>query len=62
MALQDSPRIIKSSTLLLVEVGDLAILEVKFMHEGLAIKEVVEGLIPNLKKSRPQTEKTSSQI
>lgn len=43
------------------EVGDLSILEVKFVHQGLAIKEVVERLIPNLKQARAQAEKTSLQ-
>lgn len=46
---------------LLAVVGDLAILEVKFVHEGLAIKEVIERLITDLKKPRAQTKKTSLQ-
>lgn len=46
---------------LLSVVGDLAILEVEFVHEGLAIEEMVERFISNLKKSRTQTEKTSLQ-
>lgn len=48
-------------TALLPEVGDLAILEVKFVHEGLAIEEVIEGFISNLKKPGSQTEKASLQ-
>lgn len=30
-------------------VGDLTILEVKLVHEGLSIKEVIEGLISDFK-------------
>lgn len=47
--------------LLLAVVGDLAILEVKFVHEGLAIKKVVKGFVPDLKKSRTQSEETPLQ-
>lgn len=47
--------------LLLSVVGDLAILEVKFVHEGLTIKKVVKGFIPNLKKPRTQAEETPLQ-
>lgn len=44
----------KRSNLLSV-VCDLAILEVKLVHEGLAIKEVIERLISHFKQSRAQT-------
>lgn len=47
--------------LLLSVVGDLAVLEVKFVHEGLAIKKVVKGFITDLKKPRTQTEETPLQ-
>lgn len=47
---------------LLSVVGDLTILEVEFVHKGLAIKEMVEGFISDLEKARSQTEKTSLQI
>lgn len=40
---------------LLSVVSDLTILEVKLVHEGLAIKEVIEWLISNFKQSRAQT-------
>lgn len=45
--------------LLLSVVGHLPVLEVKFMHEGLTVKKVVKGLIPDLKKPRTQTEEAS---
>ena len=45
---------------LLSEVGDLSILEVKFVHECLAVKQVIERLISNLKESRSQAQKTPS--
>lgn len=44
---------------LLSEIGDLAILEVKFVHESLAIEEVVERFVSDLKQARSQSEKTS---
>lgn len=44
---------------LLSVVGHLPVLEVKFMHEGLAVKKVVKGLIPDLKKPRTQTQEAS---
>lgn len=47
--------------LLLSKVGDLAVLKVKFVHEGLTIKKVVKGFVPNLKKPRTQTEETPFQ-
>lgn len=46
---------------LLSVVGDLAVLEVKFVHEGLTIKKVVKGFITDLKKPRTQTEETPLQ-
>lgn len=52
---------LENEKLLLSVVGDLAVLEVEFVHEGLAIKEVIERFISNLKKPRAQTEKTSLQ-
>lgn len=47
--------------LLLSVVGDLAVLEVKFVHKGLTIKKVVKGFVPDLKKPRTQTEETPLQ-
>lgn len=47
--------------ILLSIVGDLAVLKVKFVHEGLSIEEVIKGLISDLKQPRTQTEKTSFQ-
>lgn len=47
--------------LLLSVVGDLAVLKVKFVHEGLTIKKVVKGFVPDLKKPRTQTEETPLQ-
>lgn len=47
--------------LLLSVVGDLAVLEVKFVHEGLTIKKVVKGFVSDLKKPRTQTEETPLQ-
>lgn len=46
---------------LLSEVGDLTVLEVEFVHKGLAIEEVIERFISDLKKPRSQTEKTPLQ-
>lgn len=37
---------------LLSVVGDLSVFEVEFVHEGLAIEEVVERFVSNLKKPR----------
>ena len=48
-------------TVLLSEVGNLSVIEVEFVHEGLAVKQVIERFISNLKESRSQTEKTSLQ-
>lgn len=42
----------RSTSFLLSEVGDLSILEVKLVHEGLAVKQVIKGLISNLKQTR----------
>lgn len=47
--------------LLLSVVGHLPVLEVKFMHEGLTVKKVVKGLIPDLEKPGTQTEEASLQ-
>ena len=48
-------------SVLLSEVGNLSVIEVEFVHEGLAVKQVIERFISNLEESRSQTEKTSLQ-
>lgn len=52
---------LKSKKVLLSVVGDLSVLEVEFVHEGLAIKEMIERFISDLKEPRAQTEKTPLQ-
>lgn len=51
----------KDAKALLSVVCDLAILEVELVHEGLAIKEVIERLISNFKQPGAQTEKAPLQ-
>lgn len=45
---------------LLAEVSDLAIAEIKLVHQGLAIEEMVEGLSSHLEEAGAQPKKTSS--
>lgn len=55
---RDKFKITKTLFNILAEICDLSIAEIKLVHEGLAIKKMVEGLGSNLKQTGTQAEQT----
>lgn len=46
---------------ILAIVGDMSILQVKLVHEGLPIKQVIKGLTSHLEEPRAQSQQAPSQ-